>query len=177
MTAKKNKARYCSVAALRYAKVLHELSIKEDIILDMADTFEKEPKLLDIFQNPVISGKKKHTLIERIFPKEIHSFLKVVADCQKTGIIPEIIEAYEDQKNKMSGTVKAQLKYVVLPLREQLDRMEEFIKHKYNVDGVQWEMLEDKTLIGGFILNVEGKEYDYSIEGRLKRLEQKLTRR
>ena len=30
-------------------------------------------------------------------------------------------------------------------------------------------------LIGGFLLHVNGREYDYSIQGRLKRLEQKLT--
>ena len=29
-------------------------------------------------------------------------------------------------------------------------------------------------LIGGFLLHVNGREYDYSIQGRLKRLEQKI---
>ena len=33
----------------------------------------------------------------------------------------------------------------------------------------------DKALIGGFILQVDGKEYDYSVQGRLNRLERKLT--
>ena len=36
-------------------------------------------------------------------------------------------------------------------------------------------MAEDKALIGGFILQVDGKEYDYSVQGRLNRLERKLT--
>ena len=31
------------------------------------------------------------------------------------------------------------------------------------------------SLMGGFILSAGGKEYDYSVQGRLNRLEQKLT--
>ena len=33
------------------------------------------------------------------------------------------------------------------------------------------------VLLGGFILLVDGKEYDYSMAGRLNRLEQTLMRR
>lgn len=44
-------------------------------------------------------------------------------------------------------------------------------------DPVQWEMEEDASLIGGFVLSVEGKEYDYSMQGQLARMEQQLIRR
>ena len=39
------------------------------------------------------------------------------------------------------------------------------------------DMKEDKNLIGGFILNAGGEEYDYSFRGRFNKLEQQLTRR
>ena len=39
------------------------------------------------------------------------------------------------------------------------------------------KMKEDPELLGGFILLVDGKEYDYSMAGRLNRLEQTLMRR
>ena len=50
-----------------------------------------------------------------------------------------------------------------------------FIKKKYGAGDIKWVMAEDKALIGGFILQVDGKEYDYSVQGRLNRLERKLT--
>ena len=51
----------------------------------------------------------------------------------------------------------------------------DFIKKKYGAGDIKWVMAEDKALIGGFILQVDGKEYDYSVQGRLNRLERKLT--
>ena len=55
--------------------------------------------------------------------------------------------------------------------------METFICKTFAADGVSWEMKEDPELLGGFILLVDGKEYDYSMAGRLNRLEQILMRR
>lgn len=55
--------------------------------------------------------------------------------------------------------------------------METFICKTFAADGVSWEMKEDPELLGGFILLVDGKEYDYSMAGRLNRLEQTLMRR
>lgn len=177
MTTKKSKTDYCSLAALRYARVLHELNIPEDIVFETGSILEKTPELLGLLESPAVTKEKKHILVERIFHKEIQNFLKVALDYGKISSMPEIIRAYEEQRNHMSGIAGAKLRYVVMPADEQLAKMEEFIKDKYGAAGVRWEMHKDDTLIGGFILQVEGNEYDYSIEGRLKRLEQKLTRR
>ena len=62
-----------------------------------------------------------------------------------------------------------------LPSEEQKKQMGDFIKKKYGAGDIKWVMAEDKALIGGFILQVDGKEYDYSVQGRLNRLERKLT--
>ena len=40
---------------------------------------------------------------------------------------------------------------------------------------VSWVLEEDASLLGGFILSIGDKEYDYSVQGRLNRLEEKLT--
>ena len=52
------------------------------------------------------------------------------------------------------------------------NELNEYIETKREI-----EMIEDKSLIGGFILQAGGKEYDWSLRGRCRRLEQKLTRR
>ena len=59
--------------------------------------------------------------------------------------------------------------------RGRLEKMEQFICRQYGASGVRWEMEENTSLIGGFTLRVNGREYDYSVLGRLKGLEQKLT--
>ena len=53
--------------------------------------------------------------------------------------------------------------------------MKVFLCDKYQKADVKIQIVEDTSLLGGFILHVENDEYDWSLKGRLTRLEQKLT--
>ena len=105
------------------------------------------------------------------------NFLKVVVDNGKVDIVMEIFGAYEELEKKKAKIATAKLRYVTLPSEEQKKKMEVFICKTFAADGVSWEMKEDPELLGGFVLLVDGKEYDYSMAGRLNRLEQTLMRR
>ena len=74
-------------------------------------------------------------------------------------------------KNQAAGVKTVYLRYTALPSEEQKKQMGDFIKKKYGAGDIKWVMAEDKALIGGFILQVDGKEYDYSVQGRLNRLQ------
>ena len=63
------------------------------------------------------------------------------------------------------------------PGDEQLEGIRNFLCREFQVQKVEIRIIEDKSLIGGFILQAGGKEYDWSLRGRCRRLEQKLTRR
>ena len=69
----------------------------------------------------------------------------------------------------------AVLRYTTLPLEEQKGKMEAWIKKTMHAGKVSWVLEEDASLLGGFILSIGDKEYDYSVQGRLNRLEEKLT--
>ena len=53
--------------------------------------------------------------------------------------------------------------------------MKAYLANKYGKQTVELSMVEDKSLIGGFVLRVGDKEEDYSMKGRLDRLEKRLT--
>lgn len=160
---------------INYAKVLFELGISEEAIKDADRIFGEVPELSAVLLNPVIPKEAKHTIIEQVFPGEIKNFLKIVCDYNKMGIVRDIFSTYFERRDEMEGIVTARLSYVVPPKQEQLLKMETFVRGRYHAKGVKWDMREDQDLIGGFILHVNGREHDYSIRGRLKRLEQKLT--
>lgn len=175
MTDKTNKPEYCSQAASRYAEVLESLGLADEVIEETKGIFAETPELSEALQNPVIPAGEKHALIDRIFAKEIRSFLKVVTDHEKTEILDEIFRAYEESKRKKAGVLTAVLRYVVLPSEDQKKKMEAFLCGRFHASAVEWKLVEDASLIGGFILEACGEEYDYSVQGRLDRLEQKLT--
>lgn len=174
-TAKTNNGEYCSMAAIRYAKVLYDMAVPEEVIKETETIFADSEELILVLESPIVTKDEKHKIVDRIFDDTIRNFLKVVTDYGKSGILPEIFRAYRQYKNEMAGIVCARLAYVVPPTKEQQEGMEQFVCREFHANGVIWEMEERPELIGGFLLIVNGREYDYSMQGRLKRLEQKLT--
>lgn len=176
-TNKKENAGFYSMPAIRYAHVLSELGISGAAVEETEEILEQTKELKEILEHPVITKENKHDIIDRIFPEEMKNFLKVVVDNGKVDIVMEIFGAYEELEKKKAKIATAKLRYVTLPSEEQKKKMEAFICKTFAADDVSWEMKEDPELLGGFVLLVDGKEYDYSMAGRLNRLEQTLMRR
>ena len=162
-TNKKENAGFYSMPAIRYAHVLSELGISGAAVEETEEILEQTKELKEILEHPVITKENKHDIIDRIFPEEMKNFLKVVVDNGKVDIVMEIFGAYEELEKKRAKIATAKLRYVTLPSEEQKKKMETFICKTFAADGVSWEMKEDPELLGGFILLVDGKEYDYSM--------------
>lgn len=174
-TVKSNSRAYCPMSAVRYARVLFDMGLPEEVIGEAEEILESSPELALVLESPVVTKDEKHRVIDRIFDTRIRNFLKVTTDYGKAGIVQDIFRAYHQYKNEMAGIVTAHLAYLVPPTEEQKKGMEQFVCREFHAKGVLWEMEERPSLIGGFLLLVNGREYDYSMQGRLKRLEQKLT--
>ena len=106
MTAKNRKEAepvFCQVAALRYAKVLNELGISKEAVLEAGNIFEKSQELKAALVNPVITKETKHNIIDKVFSEEMRTFLKVVCDHEKMTIAEQIFAAYEELQNQAAG--------------------------------------------------------------------------
>lgn len=152
-----------------YAKALYELGVSKEAV-EQTRLLIREEALMKALKNPVISKKDKHKVIERIFPKEMHNFLKLNNDYNSVQLLDEIFEAYDMLTYEMNSKMKAELICVEAPDKEQEEKMKEFIIKEYGVKDVILEIKYDKTLIAGFILKTQDKEYDYSVKGRMNRL-------
>ena len=133
------------------------------------------PQLHDIFVNPTIDLKKKMTVIDKVFPEEIRNFLKVVCKYQRMDLIEDIFAAYDRYCDEQNQVLNAVLTCTVPPSEEQKKGMEAFLCKKYGAKKAKIEVCQDQALLGGFILRVGSDEYDWSMKGRLNRLEQRLT--
>ena len=80
----------------------------------------------------------------------------------------------DDTKQNSGAVKKALLLYAAEPSEEQLLRLTEFLKNKLDCSEMELEMREDPALISGFVLRAESREYDFSAQGRLRQLKQKL---
>ncbi len=67
------------------------------------------------------------------------------------------------------------ISYVTEPTKEQLEGIKNFLLRKYEREDMQIKMVEKPELISGFIIRAGNDEYDWSAEGRLKQLQEKLS--
>ena len=159
---------------LNYAVVLYELPIEKESIKSAQECFKNVPMLKEILANPTIDNQKKWNIIERVFPKEMHAFLKKVSDSGRIAKIEQIFGAYEQYVEEQEGVVLAKLFYVTEPNEEQKSGFVDFIKKEYGCQKVKLQLVEDRSLLGGFLLKIGSIEYDYSLLGKLNGIRQQI---
>ncbi|MDD3277710.1 MAG: ATP synthase F1 subunit delta [Lachnospiraceae bacterium] len=163
--------------SISYGVVLYELGLPADAIGTAERILKEVPEVDSILQNPTIDRKVKHSIIQRVFPDEIHNYLKQMCDYEHMSHALEAFEAFHDYEDQQKGRLEATLYYVTKPQEEQEVRMRRFLCEKYGCKDVSLSMVELPDLIGGFILKVGSSEYDWSIRGRMQHLKTKMIRR
>ena len=161
-------------AVEKYATMLKELEIPEDVIEQALDIFQTVPVLMEQFCNPAADLAGKHRAIDKIFPSQIRDMIKVMCDDQDIELFPEVCKAYKETQWKKTGKERAILKYVTEPTEAQLEGIREFVKKESGSDEIELVCEKDESLGGGFVLSIGNKEYDWSTEGRIKQLTEKI---
>ena len=161
-------------AVEKYANMLRELKIPADVVDQALDIFQTVPVLLEQFSNPTADLAGKHRVIDKIFPTEIRDVIKIMCDNQEIELFSEVCKAYKEMGWKKSGKERAILKYVTEPTKEQLEGIREFVKKESGSEEIELVSEKDESLGGGFILAIGNKEYDWSTEGRIKQLTDKI---
>ena len=162
--------------ALNYASDLRKTDIPKEMLTQVKEILEAVPQVRVDFENPAVAVEKKHLVIERVFPKEIRNFMKILCDNNDFALFDEIVAAYDNlEKEPENGEKKAELIYVTAPDEEQLAGIRKFLNKEFGSEDMELEMREDKSLKSGFILRVGTKEYDWSEQGRIDQLKNKMA--
>ncbi len=165
----------CSSPAAAYGKVLFQLNIPGEDVEKARQIFKEVPQLTDVFTNPTIPRKKKQNVIDRVFPETVRNFLKTACRYNRMDLMQEIFAAYDRCRDEQNRVLNAVLTCITPPSDEQKKGMEAFLCRKYGAQSANISVRQDDSLLGGFILRVGSDEYDWSMKGRLDRLEQTLT--
>ena len=163
--------------AQSYAKVLAAMNLKDEEISAAVQCLHACGELQDALENPTIKLREKYKVIEGVFDPRVAGFIKLLCEHQALDLLEDIKEAYEALIFEQRGLVRAKLFYTMRPSEGQLEEIKKMLKEKYNKKGVVLELAEDASLIGGFVLFVNGTEIDKSIKGALLELQKALIGR
>lgn len=160
--------------AQRYAKSLIDLStelnqlseVHADIMMLNAVCRESRPFVL-MLKSPVISQDKKYKIIESVtggqLSKITNTFLQLLTAKSREFYLPDIISSFITQYNVIKGIHKVKLTTAIPVSDEIKDSFISKIEAKDSIKNIELEAVVDEKIIGGFVLEMEGKLVDASI--------------
>ena len=175
-----------SAISVRYAKALFMLgkeknllsSIKEDMDY-IAAVCNQSVDFKEFLKNPVVQSSKKTQVIKRIFETKISElslrFLELIVKNKREVFIPmislNVLDLIRKEKN-----IKTALLITASELDEKLLEKTKKILEKELGTKVDLTARTSPHIIGGIILQIDGKQYDASIATQIKKLKKEMLK-
>lgn len=133
-------------------------------------------ELRETLNNPNYSEEEKQQVIGELFAPSVKSFMCALASDCRCDDLREIVQAYIAETDRRSNITRATISCITPPNDEQLKGIVDFIKKKTGSSQVQTEIRYDDSLIGGFVISVDSKEYDFSLKKKMDAIKEQLVR-
>lgn len=133
-------------------------------------------ELRETLNNPNYSEEEKQQVIGELFAPSVKSFMCALASDCRCDDLREIVQAYIAETDRRSNITRATISCITPPNDEQLKGIVDFIKKKTGSSQVQTEIRHDDSLIGGFVISVDSKEYDFSLKKKMDAIKEQLVR-
>jgi len=172
-------------AARRYAKALislaHEQEAGEIIGEQLAQVAQlfTDPELAKILTLPALPLRARQSIVEQVISQaSLHDtfvkFLRVLADNNRLRDLVDIDRAYQRLLDKVLGRVRAQIRSAAA-LSEEEAQIITAAFSRLTKKTVEASFAVDTELVGGIIVEIEGRIYDASLKTQLARLETQLA--
>jgi F-type H+-transporting ATPase subunit delta len=174
-------------AANRYARALFDVAQHENVdtarllqdLASFATLFTTHEDLMRTLSHPAIPASKKRGVIDQLLPRVsvspmIAKLLRLLADRDRLGLVPEIATAFETRVMDQRRVVRAE---VVTAMELPADRLAALREGLGRATGreVQLHSRVDSSIIGGAVARIGSTVYDGSVTRQLERLKQSLV--
>jgi len=171
--------------ARRYARALFALAKEGRLLQPTADQLERvaavanDPHLGPVLDNPLLSAQRRRdiaqTLIRELALSDLLArFLSLLADHQRLGELDSIADHFRRLLDDEMGRVRIAIRCAApLDPRQETDLLAVF--SKLTGKDIIPQVAVDPDLLGGIVVEAEGKVYDGSVRTQLHRLAKELS--
>lgn len=171
-----------SQLAFRYAKALIDLAVEKSIldivyedILYLEAICNASKEFVDMLKNPLIPHEKKSLAINAVTEGKINElttkFTELLTHKKREKYLLLVIESFKQQYCQRKGIQKVKL-LTAIPVNENIKNVfREKIKSQTALQQFELECEVNKDLIGGFILEYDGKQLDASLKSGLRKMD------
>ena len=169
-----------SELARRYAQALYPLFPEEGALRTAAGVLTGSPALWGVLTDPTVRPASKRRVLDRVLadaPAELVHFFDVLCDKGRMALLPGVLAEFHALALADRGAALCVMTCVRPPDEAQKRRLAHKLARLHHKSGVELDVRLDPTLVGGFVLDIDGVTYDRSVRGRLKALERQLEGR
>ena len=168
----------------RYARALLQLAnerkeaeaVRGDLNA-LAEVFKANPKLAVLLADPAVSEASRGSLLQRVFGGRLSptlmNFLGVLNAKGRLGLLPDMIEAYDDLLEEQLGNVEVDVTVAQRLDAEQLEQVRQRVSQALGRTAVVHQYV-DESIIGGLVLRVQDKLIDASVRFQLDQMRRRL---
>lgn len=174
-------------AAVRYARALFDVSLKDGDLRTAASDLDEFAKLVDehptlrrvLFASAVRPPTKRAIINDlrnrfRAVSPTVTRLLTVLADRGRLALLPDIVRFYRVRVFEHLGVVDAQVTTAQPLSRQQDDAIRKRLAGAGGRD-VRMTSVVDPDILGGVVARIGSTVYDGSVAGHLERMRQTLV--
>lgn len=168
-----------------YGEGLYALAAEEQLSQELlaqmemlAHSFREEPAFLHLLSNMSLSKEERLGILENTFRGQIHpyvlNFLKILCERGAMMEFAACAKAYRALYNQEHHVLEAKVTTGAKMTDDQRARLIEKLQ-KMTGKEIQLSELVDEKVIGGVLLEMDGKRYDNTVRHRLSQIHQAMT--
>jgi F-type H+-transporting ATPase subunit delta len=172
--------------ARRYARALLDVALQTGVaeplraeLQEMARLIAAHEDLASLLANPALSAERKRKLVTAVAARARSSelltrLLTLMGERDRLDLLPMVAAAYAKMWNAHRGVVAAEAVSAV-PLDEAQTRDVTRALGAATGREIDLQARVDPRLLGGMLVNMEGRTYDGSVRARLQALRRTLA--
>lgn len=174
-------------AAIRYARALFEVGLKEGLDLSAIDSqlaafaglFQQHPNLAAVLLNPAVPVTRKRAAVVELtkslsLSPVVAKLAILLAERDRLGLLPDLLEAYRQRLMDHQKVVRAKLTTAEPLSPDKAEQVEQALARATGRT-VTMTTAVDPSIIGGLVARVGDTVYDASLTNQLRKMKERLA--
>lgn len=158
----------------KYLDALFSSHASVSSLEEALSTINSSNELKTVFNDPNVTVQEKKNAAAELFAPSVRAFVGDLAASGSIDSLGEIVEAYISELNRKNNVAEATITCVNEPDEKQLEGLRSFVCKQENAEKAELKIVKDDKLIGGFIVTIGDREYDFSLKTKLEGIRQKV---
>lgn len=160
----------------KYLEALLSSQVSVSSLEDALRTINSNSDLAEIMDNPNVSAEEKKKVIDELFSPSVKELLTDLSSDCSINRLEELIQLYIEELDRQNNVAAATVYCTTPPDEKQMKGIKAFVCKEENAGDAKINIVKDDKLIGGFIIQIGSKEFDYSIKSKLDKIKSRVMK-